>query len=164
MLNKYLEQLNKIIATCQIHQKRLDFAYSKIKNLFPITESGYYSLKDEEMAYIDQYIFRFAKYQDLIGSKLFKQILITEGEDVENMSFRDIFNKAEKIGIAEDWEQWFELRQIRNEISHDYPVLSEEAVNSLNRIISSLPYLENAHTKCLRYISSRSLNEGNPPT
>jgi hypothetical protein len=57
MLNKYIEQLNKIIDTCQIHKNRLDFAYSKIKHLFPITDDLYYSLKDEEMAYIDQYIY-----------------------------------------------------------------------------------------------------------
>lgn len=141
MLNKYEEQLNKIISTCLTHKQMLDFAHSKIKHLLPLTEELYYSLQDEEMAYIDQYIFRFAKYQDLIGGKLFKQILLNEGEDIDNMSFRDIFNRSEKIGIAENWEQWFELRQIRNEISHDYPVISEEAVESLNKIIQSLDYL-----------------------
>jgi hypothetical protein len=160
MLNKYIEQLNKIIDTCQIHKKRLDFAYSKIKHLFPITEDLYYSLMDEDMAYIDQYIFRFAKYQDLIGGKLFKQILVTEGEEVENMSFRDIFNRSEKIGIAENWEQWFELRQLRNEISHDYPVISEEAINSLNKIILSLSYLEETHLKCTSYLNSRNQSRG----
>lgn len=157
MLNKYIDQLTKIIETCLIHKKRLDFAYSKIRHLFPITEELYYSLKDEEMAYIDQYIFRFAKYQDLIGSKLFKQILLSEGENTESMSFRDIFNKSEKIGIAEDWEQWFELRQIRNEISHDYPAISEEAVIALNKIILSLDYLENTQLKCISYLNSRNL-------
>jgi hypothetical protein len=156
MLNKHLEQLSRIIETCQVHQKRLDFASSKIKKFFPITENEYYSLKDEDMSYIDQYIFRFAKYQDLIGSKLFKQILIIEGEDVENMSFRDIFNKSEKLGIAVNWEQWFELRQLRNEISHDYPVISDEAVKSLNKIVLSLSYLEETHKKCISYLNSRA--------
>lgn len=155
MINKYTDQLNKIIGTCLIHQKRLDFAYSKIKQLFPITEARFYILEDEEMSYIDQYIFRFSKYQDLIGGKLIKQILVTEGEDVENLSFKDIFSRAEKIGIAENWEQWFELRQLRNEISHDYPVISEEAVKSLNRIVLSLSYLEETYSKCISYLSSR---------
>lgn len=156
MLSKFNEQLDRLLATCAIHKKRLDFAYSKIRHVFPITEELYYSLKDDDMAYIDQYIFRFAKYQDLIGSKLFKQILLTEGEDVENMSFKDIFNRSEKIGIAQDWEQWFELRQIRNEISHDYPVISVEAVTALNRIILSLGYLKDIHLKCIDYLSSRN--------
>jgi uncharacterized protein with HEPN domain len=156
MLDKHIEQLSKIIDTCLIHKQRLDYAYSKIGHLFPITEELYYTLKDDDMAYIDQYIFRFAKYQDLIGGKLFKQILLTEGEAVENMSFRDIFNRSEKIGIAEDWEQWFELRQMRNEISHEYPVISDEGVSSLNKIILSLDYLQNAYSKCIAYLDSRN--------
>ena len=156
MLDKHIEQLSKIIDTCLIHKQRLDYAYSKIGHLFPITEELYYTLKDDDMAYIDQYIFRFAKYQDLIGGKLFKQILLTEGEAVEDMSFRDIFNRSEKIGIAENWEQWFELRQMRNEISHEYPVISDEGVSSLNRIILSLNYLENAYSKCISYLDSRN--------
>lgn len=156
MLDKHIEQLSKIIDTCLIHKQRLDYAYSKIGHLFPITEELYYTLKDDDMAYIDQYIFRFAKYQDLIGGKLFKQILLTEGEAVENMSFRDIFNRSEKIGIAENWEQWFELRQMRNEISHEYPVISDEGVSSLNKIILSLDYLENAYSKCISYLDSRN--------
>lgn len=156
MLDKHIEQLSKIIETCLIHKQRLDYAYSKIGHLFPITEELYYTLKDDDMAYIDQYIFRFAKYQDLIGGKLFKQILLTEGEAVEDMSFRDIFNRSEKIGIAENWEQWFELRQMRNEISHEYPVISDEGVSSLNKIILSLDYLENAYSKCISYLNSRN--------
>lgn len=158
MLDKHIEQLSKIIETCLIHKQRLDYAYSKIGHFFPITEELYYTLKDDDMAYIDQYIFRFAKYQDLIGGKLFKQILLTEGEAVENMSFRDIFNRSEKIGIAESWEQWFELRQMRNEISHEYPVISDEGVSSLNKIILSLDYLENAYSRCISYLDSRNYN------
>jgi uncharacterized protein with HEPN domain len=92
----------------------------------------------------------------LIGGKLFKQILVIEGENVENLSFRDIFNKSEKIGIAENWEYWVELRQLRNEISHDYPVISEEAIKSLNKIIESLSYLEDTHSKCIAYLKSRN--------
>jgi uncharacterized protein with HEPN domain len=156
MLNKYFDQLNKIIETCLIHQKRLEFAFSKIHVLFPLNEESFRSLGDEEMAYIDQYIFRFAKYQDLIGGKLIKQILLIEGENVDNLSFRDIFNKAEKIRIAENWEQWFELRQIRNEISHDYPVIIDEVINSLNKIITGLSYLEETYFRCISYLNSKN--------
>lgn len=157
MLNKYSEQLEKIIETCLIHQKRLDYAYTRIKGLFPLLEEDYYSLSEDEMAYIDQYIFRFAKYQDLIGSKLLKQILLLEGEEVENMSFRDIFNRSEKIGLATNWEFWFELRQLRNEISHDYPGISDEAIQSLNKIIQGLPYLEEIYSKCISFLKDRPI-------
>ena len=159
MLDKYIEQLNLILETCLIHKKRLEYAYSRIKGLFPITEELYFTLTDENMAFIDQYIFRFSKYQDLIGGKLFKQILLTEGEEIENLSFRDIFNKSEKIGIAGDWEHWFELRQMRNEISHEYPVISDEGVSSLNQIILSLGYLNETFSKCIFYINSRKNSE-----
>lgn len=54
MLDKYSDQLDKVLATCLIHKKRLHFAYSKIKQFFPITAEVYYDLNDEDMAFIDQ--------------------------------------------------------------------------------------------------------------
>ena len=156
MLNKLEEQLQKILDTCAIHHKRLEIAYQNIEHLFPIDQNIYYALTDTEMAYVDQYIFRFSKYQDSIGGKLLKQILTLEGEYSDSMSFKDIFNKAEKLGFAEDWDRWFEVRQIRNDIAHDYPVISTEAVQSLNAIIENYSFLVDAHTRCISFLSKKA--------
>lgn len=36
-------------------------------------------------------------------------------------TFIDKLNRLEKIGALESAQQWIQLREIRNQISHDYP-------------------------------------------
>ena len=147
------DQLKKIIDVCHIHLKRLNVAHQNIQSLFPITETVYQSLSGEKIAFLDQYIFRFAKLQDTIGDKLFKQILIISDEQVENLSFRDILNKIEKFGIINDRNEWIQMREIRNDVSHEYPVISDEAIVALNNIYQLKVRLEMVFESCLQYLN-----------
>ena len=70
------------------------------------------------MNFSDQIIYRFSKAQDTIGAKLFKTYLLVQGENSDK-PFLDILNGLEKSSIV-NVEKWFELREIRNEIAHDY--------------------------------------------
>lgn len=152
MLNTENDRLQKIIVVCNIHLQRLSDAYSKTVDLFPMSEERYGSLTVEQIAFIDQYIFRFAKLQDTIGDKLFKQILVVSDEQVENLAFRDILNKVEKFGIIHDRNEWLEMREIRNDVSHEYPVISEEAINALNSIFQLRDKIEKIYHSCLQYL------------
>ena len=147
------DQLQKIIDVCHIHLRRLNVAHQNIQALFPITEPVYQALSAEKIAFIDQYIFRFAKLQDAIGDKLFKQILVVSDEQVENLSFRDILNKIEKFGIINDRNGWIQMREIRNDVSHEYPVISDEAIVALNSIYHLKEKLEMVFESCLQYLN-----------
>ena len=93
MLKDNEEKLTEITEVCKIHLKRLNSGYNNIREIFPISIERYNALTDVQIAYVDQYIFRFAKLQDTIGEKLFKQIFIVFNEQIENFTFRDILNK-----------------------------------------------------------------------
>lgn len=67
-----------------------------------------------------------------MGAKLFKSVLLYEGENI-NKPFLDILNQLEAIDIIEV-DEWFEIRDLRNEIAHDYEDNDEIAVNILNTI------------------------------
>ncbi len=41
---------------------------------------------------------------------------------------------AEKLGIVDSSKEWFELRELRNAVNHDYSLLEEELVETINRI------------------------------
>ena len=67
-----------------------------------------------------------------MGAKLFKSVLLYEGENV-NKPFLDILNRLEDIDII-NVDEWFEIRDLRNEIAHDYEDNDEMAINILNTI------------------------------
>jgi len=85
-----------------------------------------------DLALADQVIYRFSKLQDTIGAKLFKNFLLMQGENV-NKPFLDILNRLEEIGLI-DVERWFEIRDLRNEIAHEYENSDFEAVEIINEI------------------------------
>lgn len=115
---------------------RIDNAFAALASYyeFPLTMEGFKKILDttEHLAYSDQIIYRFSKLQDCMGAKLFKSVLLYEGENV-NKPFLDILNQLESIDII-NVDEWFEIRDLRNEIAHDYEDSDEIAVNILNAI------------------------------
>ncbi len=118
------------------HLLRLENAFIELRKYydFPITKSIFLNIIEntEHLAYSDQIIYRFSKLQDCMGAKLFKSVLLYEGENI-NKPFLDILNQLETIDII-NVDKWFELRDLRNEIAHDYDGDEEEAINILNTI------------------------------
>jgi len=118
------------------HLKRLDDAFGQLELYYnmPLEKKSYQDMLNslEHLAYSDQIIYRFSKLQDSIGAKLFKSLLLFQGENV-NRPFLDILNQLEKMDIIEV-EAWFEIRDLRNEIAHDYEDSDEVAIDILNAI------------------------------
>jgi len=126
------DELNKSF----LHLERLNRAFLELNKKYPLP----ISIKDYEnilsnpldLALADQVIYRFSKLQDTIGAKLFKNFLLMQGENV-NKPFLDILNRLEEIGLI-DVERWFEIRDLRNEIVHEYENSDFEVVEIINEI------------------------------
>ncbi len=118
------------------HLLRLNSAFEELKKSynFLIDKKDFVNILDsvQDLAYSDQIIYRFSKLQDCMGAKLFKSFLLYQGENT-NRPFLDILNQLEKIDIV-NINEWFEIRDLRNEIAHDYQDSDEVAVNILNMI------------------------------
>lgn len=118
------------------HLKRLNDAFEQlmIKHSFPLDNKSYQDIVKalDSLAYSDQIIYRFSKLQDVMGAKLFKSLLLYQGENV-NKPFLDILNQLEKMDIIEV-DDWFEIRDLRDEISHDYDDNDRVAIDILNTI------------------------------
>jgi uncharacterized protein YkuJ len=118
------------------HLDRLDGAFAELSNSFkfPIDKHSFEEMTSstQSLAYRDQIIYRFSKLQDCMGAKLFKLVLLSQGENV-NKPFLDILNQLEKINII-DVDEWFEIRDLRNEIAYDYEDNDLEAIEILNTI------------------------------
>jgi len=134
----YKQKVQDNLRESDKHLKRLNDAFEELgKELpFPIEAKKYQNILNnkQNLAYSDQIIYRFSKLQDYMGAKLFKSILLYQGENIDK-PFLDILNQLEKMDII-DVDEWFEMRDLKNEISHDYEDNDTLTINILNTIYS----------------------------
>jgi len=132
----YKQKVNANLDEAYKHLARLSNALDELnKNYcFPLDKGGFKALLSniQYLAFSDQVIYRFSKLQDCMGAKLFKSLLLYQGENI-NKPFLDILNQLEKMDII-DVDEWFEIRDLRNEIAHDYEDNDYVAINILNSI------------------------------
>ena len=95
---------------------------------------NYETLPKLEKFALNTLIFRFSKLQDLIGAKLFRVYLAYSEFPVSEMGFFDILKAVEKEGIV-DIDTWSYLRELRNDIAHDYPEEMHEMLEKVNLFI-----------------------------
>jgi len=147
-----LEKLDKIFYECDKHIQRLNSASKKMQKFMPLDSKKYLTLKDDEVTYIDQFLFRFAKLQDSIGQKLFKTTLLYLNEDIEGKPFIDILNLMEKLQLLESANTWKELREDRNELAHNYENEPDHMSETINKLYNKKDILINIYTDIKRYI------------
>ena len=132
----YKQKVQENLKESNKHLKRLDDAFTELKKsyTFPLDVKSYQKIVDDlqNLAFSDQIIYRFSKLQDSMGAKLFKSILLYQGENT-NKPFLDILNQLEKMEII-SVDEWFEIRDLRNEIAQDYDENDTVALNILNMI------------------------------
>ena len=128
-------KIKKYLNECRKHKLRIEKSSVKVKALFPISSPRYEKLNDDEVEAIDQYLFRFAKLQDTLGTKLFKMIASEYVEDISQLTFIDILNQLERVNILEV-TIWKKLRDVRNNISHQYDDNPQEMSEALNTIFA----------------------------
>ena len=119
----------------------MQYAKEKLSRLFPLTQQDYGNLSPEDIQAIDQFIYRFSKLQDTIGEKLIKIVFSLYEENVEKFTFVDILNRLEKAEILTA-QTWKELRDIRNELSHNYEDDPMENTIILNKVYEKEEALE----------------------
>ncbi len=151
------DKLDKTLQSIDINFLRLEYAYSHVSGILPLTVGKYETINESAISFIDQYIFRFAKTQDLIGEKLFKITLELVQEDTYNKPFLDILNDLEKFEIISRKEDWIRLRKMRNEVSHEYPILDEESIQALNALFNSYQELHKIYLNCRNFLEKRKI-------
>lgn len=67
---------------------------------------------------VDAFVARFGRLQDTVGDKLLPAWLTAHGEKTE--TFIDNLDRAERLGLIEDAQAWFDMRRLRNQMIHEY--------------------------------------------
>jgi hypothetical protein len=82
----------------------------------------------EELIEIEALTARFSRVSDIIMKKIFRYI--DEIELELNNSVIDRINSAEKRGLISSAENWMNIRNIRNQIAHEYSNLQLKEIYS----------------------------------
>ena len=129
----------------------------------PLSVESYLHLNDVDISFIDQLIFRFSKLQDTMGEKIFPFILVLSKEDVKKKTFIDILNRLEELEIV-DKAEWLKLREIRNDIAHEYSFNRDEVVDSIVSIYKASDELidiyKSTYDFCKNKFDSLGLDDG----
>jgi len=154
LTGEFKDQLKETLMTCELHFQRMNFAMENLKPYFPLSTESYNQLEEKQISFADQLIFRFSKLQDLIGSKLFRLILLGLGEDIE-IPFIDQLTRLEKLNLLADHSQWLKLRETRNLVAHEYPLHQEEYIEGLNILYDQCIHLSGIWIKMKEYVKER---------
>lgn len=105
---------------------------------------------------VDAFVARFGRLQDTLGSKLLPAYLSAFGEPVA--TFLENLDRAERLGLVPDAEAWFTMRQLRNQMVHDYIRDAAVLATSLQAAHDFVPVLiETATRFCQRIKTQCSL-------
>ncbi len=127
------------IHVVDIHASRLQMAFEDAKNLLPITRETFINLSKEEIYIFELLTSRFSKMQDDIGSKIFSVILKIAAK--ESVAFIDNLNALEALNIIPSSDWWQDLRQLKNEITHDYEDEYDELTKHTNELMGRVQQL-----------------------
>jgi len=82
---------------CERHLHHLKHALGSL--VLPITASNLSTMSDETVQDWDQFVLRYTKLQDAIGSRLFPAVLTLLQEPYEDKPMIDKLNRLEKLGF-----------------------------------------------------------------
>lgn len=148
-----IERLQREYDVCDKHILRINEALEGLKVDFPISVETYQNFDSEQIRCIDQFIFRFSKLQDAIGAKIFRCTLELLDEDVSSLPMRDILNRLERFNFIPSADEWVYIRELRNEIAHDYPLYENDVVAILNELITKLNVITDIYDKLKVYLA-----------
>ena len=140
ILRKNLEGLEKSLF-------RLKYTYAQSKNINLQKE-----LTDPEFDVLENLSSRFARTLDLIVNKVFRSIDAVELEDAGTLI--DVINRAEKRELIESSARIRKLKDLRNQIVHEYETEDLEAL--FEQIVDFVPEILDIAEKIKSYCISKA--------
>jgi len=146
ILKKRFEKLDKHYVAMKDYKNSIN-KILETKNIYD--QFIFNTLVVEERAILDAYLKRFASLQDFLGAKIFSLLLEIAG--INNTKMSEVLSNIEKEEIIDSLENWIELREVRNELEHDYPQELQEALSDLKYCIDNFDKIESYYLNSLSF-------------
>ena len=152
ILQKRFDKLEKHYVAIKEYKSLIDDLLEQTNIYDPFT---FNTLKPEKRAILDAYLKRFASIQDFLGAKIFSLLLDVAG--INNTKMSEVLSNIEKENIIDSLENWIELREVRNELEHDYPDELQEALDDLKYCIDNFEKLQSYYLNSLNFFKKYNL-------
>lgn len=131
LLLEQLELLKKALETLHLSIEKCKLFIAKKQYTF------------EEMESLDSLSSKFGRTSDLYTQKVLRTIWLLLHESF--VPFIDLLNKAEKIDLIHSADQLLEIRDLRNQITHEYipealTDLIPEVIDNCTHLIKNIEY------------------------
>ncbi|MCP5104135.1 MAG: hypothetical protein GY950_12185 [bacterium] len=137
------KELQEDLDNLDLSVKALTYSYKKCEKT---------GIKDEfsedELESFEALTSRFARTSDLFTQKILTTLFILLKENP--ISFIDKANKSEKMGIISNSEELQEVRELRNEIAHEYS--SRDVTEIFEEVLRYTPLLMGSIKSTKSYI------------
>lgn len=110
------QKKEQLKANLELLMKSVDYLEYSLANCRVIGVKEEYTMA--ELSEFESLSGRFSRSSDICTQKVLKSIFIYLQEDVS--LFIDRCHLAEKIGVIQTAEELFNIRQLRNQIAHEY--------------------------------------------
>jgi len=107
---------------------------------------------------VEAFVGRFGRLQDTLGDKLLPMLLTALGE--RTAVFIDNLDRAERLGYVDSADEWMSIRNLRNQMVHEYIEDPLILVSALQAGHNYVPTLEQVTNNMLNEIHSRLGEEG----
>ena len=125
-----MRALNDLLNECDLHLLALREAMARCPQ--PLTEDHFATRNPALVAALDQFAYRFTKLQDVISVQVFRRFALEVlHEPVESLPIIDILNLLERYGYLSSAMRWQEIREVRNQITHEYRLDPGELIITL---------------------------------
>jgi hypothetical protein len=144
----------KLIARKLEHLARmrtyLDYSTRKMRGpLKKIRGQGLDALTPQEHETIAAFRTRLADFQEHLG-KTMRSVAIEEEVNVDR--FGSVLAFMEKLGILEDSALWKLIRELRNDVHHEYEHDPEILFQFFNNLVRHVPVLLDIHDRLMTFV------------
>jgi hypothetical protein len=99
-------------------------------------------ISSETRRLLDQLAYRFGKLQDTLGLRVLPGLLDLSEEPLpESTPFGEKLQRLERLGVIPSVNQWRILRELRNQLAHEYLDAPALKAAALNRFIDGVDSL-----------------------
>jgi hypothetical protein len=114
------------------------------------------NLSEEDYEVLETLCNRFGRTVDMLINKILRGLDLIELEDVSRKL--DIVIRAEKRGFVDDYRVLVALKDLRNELVHEY--IEENLVKKYKEEIMRVPQLLDIVNKVIKYIEEKNYCKG----
>lgn len=130
-----------ILKECGIHEEVLQEAKDELGDT-RFDEKTVTNIGVQQRRLLDQLAYRFSKLQDSMGMKLLPMLLDLAEEPLpQETPFAEKLQRLERLGALESVDRWRQLREIRNQLAHEYedaPAIKAAVLNRFIKEVGSL--------------------------